>query len=177
MMLAYSDALAGSTVLRQAKTKSCAVTGLPSLHLASARNQKVAPSLRISHFSATPGARRLFSSSRNKPSITCPSTKPLIWSAVRLLSRLGGSSSNATVIVLVAESTPLLALVEPERAERPVISSAMPITAASASASNCWPGVLIKRRDPDWDAFKSVLQPRCFYCNFPASRRDSIEPR
>jgi hypothetical protein len=54
-MNAYSDAFFGSTTVRQAKTKSWAVTGLPSAHRASLRSQNVAPSSRSSQRSATPG--------------------------------------------------------------------------------------------------------------------------
>ena len=56
-MNAYCDAVAGSTAVRQANTKSCAVTGLPSLQRASSRNQNVAPLVPISQRSATPGTR------------------------------------------------------------------------------------------------------------------------
>ena len=62
MMNAYSEALAGSTTLRQAKTKSFAVTGLPLLQRASGRSQKVAFSGVISQRSATPPTIWLFAS-------------------------------------------------------------------------------------------------------------------
>ena len=51
----YSDAVSGLSAVCHANKKSSAVTGSPSLHLASLRNQKVAPVELISHFSATPG--------------------------------------------------------------------------------------------------------------------------
>ena len=54
---AYSEAVFGSTALRHAKTKSCAVTGSPLLHFASFRSQNFADVADRVQRSATPGAK------------------------------------------------------------------------------------------------------------------------
>src|SRR5512133_3997822 len=99
-MKAYSEAVFGSTAVRQPKTKSWAATGLPSSQRAPARRWKTALRSPSSHRSATPGTISPPGAYRVSPSMTCPSTKIETESVARVESSCGGSAVIARRITL-----------------------------------------------------------------------------
>ena len=113
---AYCDAVSGLSAVCQANTKSSAVTGLPSLHLAFLRSQKVAWVGVTSQRFATAPSKRSSSPMRTNPSITWPSTMPEIESVARLLFSWGGSSRMMMETLLFSTSMPLTSRLVPLKA-------------------------------------------------------------